>query len=191
MTKLTDKQTLFVHEYLVDLNATQAAIRAGYSKDSAKAIGCENLTKPDIADAITEAKAERIEKVKIDANWVLERLAAEVNADLAEIYDENGGILPLKDWPMIWRQGLVSGIDVAQLANIEDGGTITKIKISDRIKRIELIGKHIDVNAFATNVQHSGKDGNPIMVESAGDMELARRLAFILQSPGLDYATMN
>jgi hypothetical protein len=56
---LTGKQRLFVTEYLIDLNGTQAAIRAGYSRESARSIACENLTKPDIAEAIDRALAER------------------------------------------------------------------------------------------------------------------------------------
>lgn len=56
--KLTPKQQRFVDEYLIDLNATQAAIRAGYSKKTAYSIACENMTKPDIADAIAKGRAE-------------------------------------------------------------------------------------------------------------------------------------
>lgn len=73
MAKLTAKQEMFCHEYLIDLNATQAAIRAGYSKKTAYIIGHENLRKPKISEFITKAKAKRIEKVTIDANWVLEK----------------------------------------------------------------------------------------------------------------------
>lgn len=61
MTKLTNKQQAFIDEYLIDLNATQAAIRAGYSKDTAKQMGSENLSKPDIQDAIAERMNERRE----------------------------------------------------------------------------------------------------------------------------------
>lgn len=68
---MTPKQAAFVQEYLIDLNATQAAIRAGYSEDTARAIGSENLSKPDIAQAIAEAKAKRAEECGIDAAWVL------------------------------------------------------------------------------------------------------------------------
>jgi len=64
MSNLTPKQELFVNEYLVDLNATQAAIRAGYSKKTAKQIATENLSKPAIARAIAEANQERMERVK-------------------------------------------------------------------------------------------------------------------------------
>ena len=62
MDKLTNKQQRFIDEYLIDLNATQAAIRAGYSEDTAAAIGCENLTKPNIQKAITAGHAKIAER---------------------------------------------------------------------------------------------------------------------------------
>jgi phage terminase small subunit len=81
---MTPLQSAFVDEYLIDLNATQAAIRAGYSADTARQIGCENLAKPDIADAIAVAKAKRSEKTGIDAAWVL--------AEAQSVYKEARGI---------------------------------------------------------------------------------------------------
>jgi phage terminase small subunit len=73
---MTPKQERFVEEYLIDLNATQAAIRAGYSSDTARAIGCENLTKPDIAQAVAHALGERSEQTGVTAEWVLEQARA-------------------------------------------------------------------------------------------------------------------
>jgi phage terminase small subunit len=77
MSSLTAKQAKFVTEYLVDLNATQAAIRAGYSEKTAGAIGQENLRKPTIYAAVTELRAAQATDTKIDANMVLEGLLAE------------------------------------------------------------------------------------------------------------------
>ena len=71
MNKLTAKQDRFVAEYLIDLNATQAAIRAGYSEKTARFIGAENLTKPNIAAAVAAAQAKRSERTEIDADYVL------------------------------------------------------------------------------------------------------------------------
>ena len=68
---LTPKQQRFVEEYLIDLNATQAAIRAGYSQKTAHSIGHENLSKPEIAAALQEAQEKRSESVGIDAEWIL------------------------------------------------------------------------------------------------------------------------
>lgn len=72
MSKLTNKQERFVSEYLIDLNATQAAIRAGYSVSSAKEIGCENLTKPNIAEAIAEAKALVVKRNDITVDDIVD-----------------------------------------------------------------------------------------------------------------------
>lgn len=182
---LTPKQQRFVDEYLVDLNATQAAIRAGYSKKTARAIGAENLTKPDIAQAISEGQAKRAERTKVDADWVLQRLAIEADADLADLYAPTGALKPISEWPMIWRKGLVAGIETQQEFEIVDGekkpaGVVHKVKISDRIKRLELIGKHIAVGAFAEKHEHTGKDGGPIEVKDVSESELARRMAFTL-----------
>ena len=75
MAKLTDKQKMFCEEYLIDFNSTQAAIRAGYSEKTARAIGCENLTKLDIQDYLTKLKAERAERVRISQDDVVRELS--------------------------------------------------------------------------------------------------------------------
>ncbi len=139
---MTPKQQRFVDEYPIDLNGTQAAIRAGYSKRGAEVTASKLLRNPKVAAAVAEAKAERSERTKIDADWVLTRLADEATADLAELYDDGGGLKPIAEWPLVWRQGLVAGLDVDEEFN-KDGkklGQVTKIKLSDRIKRVELIG---------------------------------------------------
>jgi len=71
MAKLTAKQEMFCKEYLIDLNATQAAIRAGYSEKTANVIGPENLAKPCISEIIQKLMNERSKKVEIDSEWVL------------------------------------------------------------------------------------------------------------------------
>lgn len=147
---MTPKQQRFVEEYLKDLNATQAAIRAGYSENTARKIGQENLTKPDIAAAVAEAKQERSERTQIDADWLLRHLGEEAIADVADLYDEHTGALkPVHKWPKIWRQGLVAGIDIQRIGNSDDSmGEIVKVKLADRTRIKELIGKHVNVGAF-------------------------------------------
>lgn len=142
----------------MDLNATQAAIRAGYSAKTAERIGYQLLHEtPAVMAAIREAQAKRSEETKIDAAWVLTRLAAEAEADVADLYDEHGALKPVREWPKIWRLGLVQGIDVEELR--EDGvamGIVRKIKLDSRIKRIELVGKHVNVQAFKEQLEVSG-----------------------------------
>lgn len=154
---LTPKQSRFVDEYLVDLNATQAAIRAGYSARNATKIGHQQLQHELVAAAIAKRKEERSQRTGIDADWVLNRLADEADADLADLYDETGALKPVQDWPAIWRKGLIAGVEVEEIKS--EGvtiGLVRKIKISDRIKRIELIGKHVSVQAFREQVEHTG-----------------------------------
>jgi len=69
--KLTDRQAAFCREYLIDLNATQAAIRAGYSKKTAQEIGAQNLSKLIIQQKIASLNQPRLEKAEIDADYVL------------------------------------------------------------------------------------------------------------------------
>lgn len=83
MAGLTDKQQRFVEEYLIDLNATQAAIRAGYSEKTAKEIGSENLTKPNIAKAIQEAQSRLSNKAQVTVEMVVQGLLKEAQ-DYAE-----------------------------------------------------------------------------------------------------------
>ena len=89
---LTAKQERFVDEYMIDLNATQAAIRAGYSENCAAVQGCENLMKPNIQAEIEGRKRERSEKTKIDAAWVLEQAARSFLINAKEIIGEDGEI---------------------------------------------------------------------------------------------------
>lgn len=72
--KLTDKQEMFCHEYIIDLNGTQAAIRAGYSEKTARSTASNLLTKPNILARVKELKDARAEKLNLDAYWVLKRL---------------------------------------------------------------------------------------------------------------------
>lgn len=161
---MTPKQQRFVEEYLIDLNATQAAIRAGYSEKTAQEQSARLLSKAMVKDAVDTAIAARSKETKIDADWLLKRLAMEAEADIADLYDEaTGELLPVHKWPKIWRQGLVQGIEVDELfegagKDRVQIGVVRKVKLDSRIKRAELIGRHIKVNAFQENVHHTGLD---------------------------------
>lgn len=85
MGKLTKKQELFVKEYLIDLNATQAAIRAGYSEKTSYSIGEENLKKPVIAAAIQEEMDKRAKRIEINADYVLNTIVETIERCKQEI----------------------------------------------------------------------------------------------------------
>ena len=172
---LTPKQEAFCREYLIDLNGTQAAIRAGYSKRTANEQAAQLLAKLNIQEYLKTLMDERAEKTKIDAEWVIKRLAQDATADVADLYDENGHLRPVKDWPMAWRTGLVAGIDTAMERNgvDEDGKPqfveVRKVRLADRTKLLELIGKHVDVGAFKERVEHSGKVGLEQLIAGSHD----------------------
>lgn len=158
--KLTALQQRFVDEYLIDLNATQAAGRAGSKAKNLTVAGAEFLANPNVAAEIDLRKSDRSKETQIDAAWVLKRLAAEAEADIADLYGDDGQLLPVREWPLIWRQGLVAGVDIEEIS-VEGVkmGEVKKIRLSDRVKRLELIGKHVRVNAFQEVVQHKGLEG--------------------------------
>lgn len=178
MTKLTDKQDMFCREYLKDLNATQAAIRAGYSDKTARNIAGNLLTKVNIQNRITELKSQRIEQAKIDANYVLTRLVEIDQMDIADILHDDGTLKPISEWPQVWRT-YMSGIDISELwdgrgEDREQIGLLKKIKWPDKVKNLELIGKHIDVQAFSTKIDHSSSDGTMSPTAEGRDKRKAR-----------------
>lgn len=158
--KLTDKQQRFVEEYLIDLNGTQAALRAGYSEKTAGRQACELLEKTHIAEAIAEAKAQRSIKTSIDATYVLNRLVEIDQMDVLDILDDDGHMRPVSQWPKVWRTTL-SGMDINRLSSIGKGddaieSVLQKIKWPDKVKNLELIGKHVEVQAFKDQLGVSG-----------------------------------
>ena len=161
---LTDKQEMFCREYLIDLNATRAAIRAGYSEKTANRTASENLSKPDIQSRIAELKAQRNDLVGINATYVLNRL---VEIDQMDVLDILTSFLMLRPPPRstIFPYTTLSGLDVIEMA--AEGNTTTllkKIKWPDKVKNLELIGKHIDVQAFREQVK------TELVVESISDL---------------------
>ncbi|WP_337027203.1 terminase small subunit [Pantoea eucalypti] len=152
---LTDKQEMFCREYLIDLNATQAAIRAGYSEKTANRTGCENLSKPDIAQRIIDLKSSRNERVEINADYVLRRLVEIDEMDVLDILKDDGGLKMIHEWPKVWRTTL-SGLDILTTVTNFDETTmeniLKKIKWPDKVKNLELLGKHISVQAFKEQI---------------------------------------
>lgn len=171
MKKLDAREERFVGEYLRHLDPKKAALDAEYSKTTAASKAyqwvSDSKSKPHVFAAIEAGKAARSERTEIDADWVLTRLAQEAEADLADLYDEDMNLKPVHEWPLIWRQGLVAGVDVEELfegrgEDRERVGTVRKVKLSDRIKRVELIGKHVLVQAFRDQLGIGDPNGGPV-----------------------------
>lgn len=191
MAKLGAKQARFVEEYLIDLNATQAAIRAGYSQKTAKETGYENLTKPHIAKAIQEAKDTRTERTQIDADYVLNRLVQIDEMDAADILNDDGSIKQIQEWPKVWRQYL-SGMEITELFegrgnDRELVGLLKKIKWPDKLKNLELLGKHIGVQAFKEKVESNNTNANTnLNVDASNPKQRLERIAELRKKLGYD-----
>ncbi|WP_293649602.1 terminase small subunit, partial [uncultured Pantoea sp.] len=140
---LTDKQEMFCREYLIDLNATQAAIRAGYSEKTSNEQGARLLANVSVQNRISELKAQRNDRIDVDADYVLKRLFEIDQMDVLDILLANGELKPIKDWPKVWRTTL-SGMDVTEMAG-DAAGLLKKIKWPDKVKNLELLGKHVIV----------------------------------------------
>jgi len=141
--KLTPKQARFVDEYLVDLNATQAAIRAGYKPRSARWMGCRNLATHYVAVRIDEAKKVRTERTGITADRVIDEIAKIAFADFRELFDEDGELKPTEE---------MSADAAASIASIETatrstaGGEVMraqKIRPWDKVRALELLCRHL------------------------------------------------
>ena len=139
--KLTPKQARFVEEYLIDLNATQAAIRAGYSPETAQQTGSENLSKPVISSKISKAMAERSKRTGVNQDRIVLELAKIAFVNPGEVVDTETATI---------REGATSD-DTAAIQSVKvktiptkDGGegTEREIRFNDKLKALELLGKH-------------------------------------------------
>jgi len=166
MATLKGKRARFVEEYLKDLNATQAAIRAEYSAKTAYSQGQRLLTNVEVQKAIEEATKARSERTKIDSDYVLHRLAEIDRMDVLDILHDDGSLRAVRDWPPIWRQ-YIGGMDVlTSITRVNDETEIEnilkKIKWPDKVKNLELIGKHVDVQAWRERQELTGPNGGPV-----------------------------
>lgn len=140
---MTDKQQRFIDEYMVDLNATQAAIRAGYSPDTAKQIGSENLSKPDIQEAIQLKQKELSEQTNITAKRVLEEYAKIAFSDIRELYSVDNDLLDVRQMEDSIAPAVASvEVDVMMMGGMAVGHT-KKVKMYDKLRALESLGKHI------------------------------------------------
>lgn len=160
--KLTDKQEAFCNEYLIDLNATQAAIRAGYSEDSARLSGHRNITNDNVQERLAELKLTRSERVQIDADYVLQRHLEIDRMDVLDIMNDDGSLLPIREWPKVWRQ-YISGVELSELFEHNGDekvqvGILKKIKWPDKTKNLEMLGKHTSVMAYKEVIRHEANE---------------------------------
>lgn len=178
MAKLTEKQQRFCEEYLIDLNATQAAIRAGYKEKTAYSMGQRLLKNVEIQNQLQKRKLERVERTEITQDMVLYELAniafsnaadyaAVVEKDLMvehdgeeyPVYDHDGNPVKYRTVEPVLTADLTENQKRA-LAVIKKGRDGFEVKPYDKIRALELLGKHLGM--FTDKVEVSGEVNNPM-----------------------------
>ncbi|HHJ4503790.1 TPA: terminase small subunit [Raoultella ornithinolytica] len=170
---LTAQQEAYCQEYVkCPENQTQAAINAGYSPNTAGKFASQNMRDERIQKRIAELMEERNKRLRVSADYVLLRLVEIDQMDVIDILDDEGGLKPISQWPKVWRTTL-SGFDLSStIMNMDETSIETilkKIKWPDKVKNLELIGKHVDVNAFKERMEVN------VNVTIADRMAAARR----------------
>ncbi|HHT1685077.1 TPA: terminase small subunit [Raoultella ornithinolytica] len=171
---LTAQQEAYCQEYVkCPENQTQAAINAGYSPNTAGKFASQNMRDERIQKRIAELMEERNKRLRISNDYVLLRLVEIDQMDVIDILNDDMSIKPVSEWPKVWRQYLTG----FELADMFEGrgdekelvGILKKIKWPDKVKNLELIGKHVDVMAFKERMEVN------VNVTIADRMATARR----------------
>ena len=164
--KLNAQQIRFCEEYLTDHNGKQAAIRAGYSEHTAKEQASRMLKKPHVRAHLNKLLGQLDERCKTTENspdtenqngsdFVLERLHQIDQMDALDILDDEGSLKPLQQWPQLWRQ-VISSLEISEATRRDGTQVITyKIRWPDKIKNLEMIGRHSQVSAFKERSEES------------------------------------
>lgn len=183
MAKLTEKQKRFCDEYLIDLNATQAAIRAGYSDKTATEQGARLLTNVKVQEYIQERKADRVERTEITQDMVLRELAAIAFAkatDYAKVIErqailttESGARIPMVDEdgnPIMFRDVQIeltenlTELQMRALAGIKHGKNGIEVLMCNKEKALEMLGRHLGM--FKDKVEISGMEQEKSKLDS-------------------------
>jgi len=156
MKKLTKKQQLFANEYLIDLNATQAAIRAGYSEKTAQEQSSRLLSKVIVQEFISVQMKKREKRTEITQDRVLNEIAKLAFSNIQDIYDENGELINIPDM----QRDVSAAIQEIVQDSIKsgDGEFIIKrkYKLSDKRASLEMLCRHLGM--FKDKLDHTSSD---------------------------------
>lgn len=164
MAKLTEKQQRFVEEYLIDLNATQAAIRAGYSAKTANEQAARLLANVSIQQAISEKMAERSRRTGVNQDRVVLELAKIAFVKMTDIVDDQGKI---KDTASEDDLVCIEAVKYKK-SESETGSSVEReVKISSKLKALELLGKHLGMWNDKLDVNIT----QPIVISGSDELE--------------------
>lgn len=155
--ELSGKQRLFIAEYLKDKNATKAAIRAGYSKNTAQQIGSRLLSNVVIKAEISKRLGKIEEECLISVKEIVEELKRVGMLDVTRAFDGKGKLLPIAEIPEDTRRAM-AGFEVEDIVVLSEKiGTTKKVRFHDKVRALELLGKYKKM--FTDIVQHEGLEG--------------------------------
>lgn len=165
MAKLTEKQQRFIDEYLIDLNATQAAIRAGYSVKTAREQASQNLTKLNIQQAISEKMAERSKRTGVNQDRIVLELAKIAFVNAADVIDSDDATI--KAVATADDTAAIQSVKVKVIPTKEGEGVEREIRLNDKLKALELLGKHLGMwnDKLDVNVNI------PVVISGEDDLE--------------------
>lgn len=165
---LNAKQARFVAEYLKDLKAGPAAIRAGYSAKTAETCGPRLLRNAQVAAAVAEKQAKRLGKLELDGEVILGELLRIARVDIAEAFEEDGNLRPLSEIPEDVRRA-VAGIEIDDRweGKGEDATryTVKKLKFWDKPRALELLAKNLGLLVDRHEVSGAGGKAISISIE--------------------------
>lgn len=167
--RMTKKQKIFVEEYLIDLNATQAAIRAGYSPATARIIAAENLSKPNISAAVEKALAERSKRTGINADRVVKELARIAFVKITDVVDPYD--VTIKADASEDDLAAVQSVKVKTMDGDKGSSEEREVKLNDKIRALELLGKHLGMWDDRLNVEMDGDININVNYGDDGDTE--------------------
>lgn len=153
--QLNPKQSRFVQEFLIDLNATQACIRAGYKEKNSGVVGPRLLQIPHVAEAIAKGKAEQLERADLSASRVLEELRRLSFSDLSQMVDEHGRLKQLHLMPVAVRSAIASVKLTKKNLTTGDGivDDVIEVKLWDKVRALEMLAKHFKLLTEVLQVQ--------------------------------------
>lgn len=166
--RLTPRQSRFVAEYLITLNATQAALKAGYSAKTAEHCGPRLLGIVGVASAIQDSLAKRAARTEVTADRVVTELARIAFGDVGVWFDDQGRLKPIHELPIEARAALASvdvqrekttrTVDGTEEVTIED--CVVKVKAWDKVRALELLAKHLGIITERREI--TGAQGGPL-----------------------------
>jgi phage terminase small subunit len=184
--KLTRKQEVFVREYLLDSNATRAAIAAGYSPKTAEVQGYQLLQKTSVSQAIAGSTQKLLDKYDASAERIVKGLCRIAFLDARQLFRKDGSLKPVTELDED-TQAALQAFDVERLyrhfakGQAKEVGTLSKIKLADRIRALELLGKHAKM--FTDRIEFGGA----LQLKGLGltSAELDARIAELIKQLGL------